>query len=103
MNPLVITLPHKLGKEEARRRIAGGMNRLAGHIPGGAEVHSDWSGDRLDLVVGAMGQQVKSRIDVEERVVRLEVRLPAMLGMFADRISGFLTHKGGELLEDKRE
>lgn len=103
MTPLVISLPHKLGKEEAKRRIAGGMHRLASHVPGGAEVRSDWTGDRLDLVIGAMGQQVKSRIDVEERVVRLEVLLPAMLGMFANQIGGFLTRKGGELLEDKSE
>ena len=101
MAPLVINLPHRLGKEEAKRRVAGGMHRLTSHIPGGAEVRSDWTGDRLDLVIGAMGQQVKSRIDVEEQVVRLEVLLPAMLGMFAGQIGAFLTRKGGELLEDK--
>ena len=103
MTPLVINLPHKLGKEEAKRRIAGGMHRLASHIPGGAEIRSDWTGDRLDLHIGAMGQQVKSRLDVEEQMVRLEVLLPAMLGMFANQIAGFLTRKGGELLEDKRD
>jgi hypothetical protein len=102
--PLVVNLPHKLGREEARRRIAGGIGKLKDHIPGGnAEVSAVWSGDRLNLVVGAMGQRVDSRIDVEDDKVRVEVILPGLLGMFSDTISGFLQRGGAALLEDKRK
>ena len=34
--PIEVDLPHKLGREEARRRIAGNVHKLSDHIPGGA-------------------------------------------------------------------
>ena len=65
-NPLTVDLPHKLGAEEARRRIERNVGKLTDHIPGGAQVGSRWTGDRLDLDVGAMGQQVAAQIDIQE-------------------------------------
>jgi hypothetical protein len=101
--PLVVNLPHQLGKDEARRRIAGSTGKLVDHIPGGAaDVQSSWEGDRLNLTVTAMGQQVAAHIDIEEKFVRLEMLLPAFLAMFGSTITGFLEKKGTELLEDKR-
>ncbi len=99
--PLVVDLPHRLGAEEARRRIAGGIGQLRDHIPGGAEVRSQWQEDRLDLEVAAMGQQVDARIDVQESVVRVEFVLPGALGLFARPIAAMLRRKGTELLEDR--
>lgn len=98
--PIQVDLPHRLGKEEARRRIAGNVHRLSEHIPGGAHVDSGWSGDQLNLGVQAMGQSVQALIDVEESKVRLKVVLPGMLGMFAGPIQAMLQKKGGLLLED---
>ena len=100
--PLVVDLPHSLGAEEAKRRIAGGIGRLPDHIPGGAaEIQSRWEGDRLNLLVKAMGQSVDSRIDVQERIVRVEMVLPLFLSAFAGKIEGFLRQRGTDLLEDK--
>ena len=36
-SPIVVDLPHKLGKQEAKRRIQNGIGKLKDHIPGGAE------------------------------------------------------------------
>lgn len=98
--PLEIDLPHKLGKDEARRRIANNMHKLQEHIPGGAQVQSGWAGDQLNLDVAAMGQQVTATIDVEDTKVHLKVLLPPMLGMFGGLIQAALQSKGGALLED---
>ena len=98
--PIDVDLPHKLGKEEARRRIANNVHKLTEHIPGGAQVQSGWSGDQLNLDVGAMGQSVKATIDVFEDKVHLKVLLPGMLGMFSGVIAGALQKKGSVLLED---
>jgi putative polyhydroxyalkanoate system protein len=103
MNPVVVNLSHTLGRAEAHSRIASGVGRLTGFIPGGASVKSEWQGDRLNLSIVAMGQQVTGHIDVEDKNVRIEVMLPALLGMFAGTISEFLSRQGGELLEDKRQ
>ena len=98
--PIEVDLPHKLGKEEARRRIANNVHKLQEHIPGGAQVQSGWTGDQLKLDIAAMGQQVAATIDVMETKVRLKVLLPPMLGMFSGLIQGALQKKGGVLLED---
>ncbi len=103
--PINVDLPHKLGRDEARRRIAGNIDSLAGHIPGGtAEVNSRWEGDTLHLDVGAMGQSITAEIAVDEKVVHCKFELPGMLAMFAGPIEAFLRRKGGDLLlEDKRD
>ncbi|HVH37989.1 MAG TPA: polyhydroxyalkanoic acid system family protein [Sphingomicrobium sp.] len=98
--PIQVDLPHKLGKEEARRRIAGNVHKLKDHIPGGADVQSVWNGDQLRLDIGAMGQSVSAAIDVMEDKVHLQVVLPGMLGMFSGVIQAALQKKGSVLLED---
>jgi putative polyhydroxyalkanoate system protein len=98
--PIDVDLPHNLGKDEARRRIANNIHKLQEHIPGGAQVQSGWSGDQLNLDVAAMGQTVTAAIDVMEDKVHLKVLLPGMLGMFAGVIQAALQRKGSVLLED---
>jgi putative polyhydroxyalkanoate system protein len=98
--PIEVDLPHKLGKDEARRRIASNVHKLEQHIPGGAQVQTGWAGDQLNLDVLAMGQQVTATVDVMDTKVRLKVLLPPMLGMFSGIIQGALQRKGGVLLED---
>ena len=102
--PIQVDLPHSLGKEEARRRIAANIHKLETQIPGGATVQSSWSGDRLNLQVHAMGQAVTGDLDVEESRVRCKLVLPGMLAMFARPIEAMLSAKGSELLlEDKNK
>ena len=98
--PIDVDLPHNLGKDEARRRIANNVHKLSEHIPGGAQVQSGWTGDQLNLDITAMGQTVAATIDVEETKVHLKVLLPGVLGMFAGVIQGALQKKGSILLED---
>lgn len=99
--PLVVDLPHRLGAEEARRRIAGGIGRIKDHLPPGAEAEHVWAGDRLDLKVRAMGQEVSAQIDVREAIVRVELLLPAALSFFAKPIEAVLRRQGTEMLEDR--
>lgn len=101
--PIEVDLPHNLGKDEARRRIANNIHRLHEHIPGGAHVESGWTGDQLNLRVTALGDSVQSTIDVEETKVRVRVLLPGLLGMFGGPIHAMLASKGNLLLEDHQK
>ena len=98
--PIDVDLPHNLGKDEARRRIANNIHKLQEHIPGGANVQSGWAGDQLNLQIAAMGESVNASIDVMETKVHLKVLLPGMLGMFSGMIQAALQRKGSVLLED---
>ena len=99
--PLVVDLPHKLGAEEAKRRMRNGIGKLQDHIPGGGHVESGWEGNRMKLRVQAMGQEVIGHMDVEETKVRVELMLPPILSLFAGKVEGLLRSRGSELLEDK--
>ena len=100
--PIVVDLPPRLGAEEAKARMQRGIGKLKEHIPGGnAEVQSSWQGDRLNLRVQAMGQEVSGHIDVHETKVTVELMLPAFLAMFAAPIEAMLRKRGTEMLEDK--
>ena len=100
--PISVDLPHKLGAEEAKRRIDGGIGRLKDFVPGEAvEVRSAWSGDQLGLQVNAMGQEVNARLDVRDRFVRVELLLPPALAFFGDAIAGALRKRGADMLEDR--
>jgi putative polyhydroxyalkanoate system protein len=100
-NPITVDLPHSLGAAEAKRRIQNGSGRLADQFPGGAKVRSDWQGDRMNLAVAAMGQEVNATIDVQETIVRLQVQLPGVLSFFGSKVEALIRRHGAELLEDR--
>ena len=100
--PMIVDLPHTLGAEEAKRRMQGGIGGLKNHSPGGAaEVQSSWQGNRMNIRVQALGQEVAGHMDVHDTKVHVELTVPAFLAMFGSMIEGLLRKKGGELLEDK--
>ena len=99
--PISVDLPHRLGIEEAKRRIAGNMGSLTGHLPPGAQVSSAWEGDRLRLRVGALGQEIGAGIDVKESLVRVTVNLPPALAFFGKAIEAGLRQSGAAMLEDR--
>lgn len=97
--PIRVEVPHKLGLAEARRRVNGGIGKLAGMIPGGAAVDHAWSGDVLAFTVAAMGQRIASTLDVRADRVVATVDLPPFLALFADRIRAKLAKEAPRLLE----
>lgn len=99
--PISVDLPHRLGAEEAKRRIAGNVGSLTGHLPTGAQVSSAWQGDRLQLDVGLLGQKIEAAIDVEESLVRVTVLLPPALAFFGKAVEAGLRRGAPALLEDK--
>jgi putative polyhydroxyalkanoate system protein len=100
--PIHVDMPHKLGRTEARRRIADNIHKLTSFFPGGGSVTHQWQGDRLDLDITAMGQSVTARIEVEDALIRVHVALPGLLGMMAKPIEAALRSKGSELLLEDR-
>jgi len=99
--PISVDLPHRLGAEEAKRRIAANMGSLAGQLPQGAEVSSAWQGDRLNLDVALMGQRVEGAIDVREDLVHVTVLLPPALAFFGKAIEAGLKRGAPAMLEDR--
>lgn len=100
--PLVVVIPHHLGKDEALRRIKDGLGRARAEFGWLLSLEEEvWSGDRLTFRVTALGQHAFGIIDVYEAGVRLEVTLPWLLARFAHAAQRVIGQKGQLMLEKK--
>ncbi|MFZ5720086.1 MAG: polyhydroxyalkanoic acid system family protein [Pseudomonadota bacterium] len=96
--PVVVSIPHELGKVEARRRIAEGLGRLTSQIGAVGELRQEWEGDTLRFSLLAIGQTITGQIAIEEREVRVEILLPGLFAMIANKVKGRLRQEGQLLL-----
>src|SRR3954470_20436053 len=97
--PVVVTIPHQLGRDEARRRLENGMGEVRSQLAGvGASVENHWTDDRMTFDVAVLAQTISGRIDVGDSEVRLEVDLPWMLAMLAEKITGRIARQGTLML-----
>ena len=100
--PVVVNIPHELGREEARRRLETGFGRIREQIGGKALAFEErWEGERLHFKAGAFGQNVTGRADVLEKSVRIEVDLPWILASIAEKLQHRIRKTGTLLLEKK--
>jgi hypothetical protein len=99
--PIVISIPHSLGKEEALRRLKPGLTGAAASFPVLKVDEEIWSGDRLTFRVRALGQAAAGTVDVADDHVRLEVTLPWLLQKFAQVAQATIRARGNLLLEKK--
>lgn len=99
--PLVIIFPHKLGKDEALRRIKPALGKAAQSFPVLKVEAETWSGDRLDFRVRALGQVAAGNVEVADASVRLEVTLPWLLSKFAQVVQKTISGTGRILLDKK--
>ncbi len=100
--PLVVSIPHQLGRTEAKRRLVTGIVQLKETYGNRIAVLDDkWTGDRLDFRVSALGQGVTGMIEVAEDKVTLAVELPWVLAVLADKAKALIEKKGQLLLEHK--
>lgn len=94
-----IAIPHSIGKDEARRRVRERSGEIANFIPGFASVATNWlDDDRMNLTVGAMGQELSGAIEVGEREVAFTVDLPAALSFVEPMIRSQIEAKARKLL-----
>lgn len=100
--PLIVSIPHNLGREEATRRLKAGLTRAAASIPMLQVDEERWDGNRLVFCVRALGQAATGHVDVEEDHARLEVTLPWLLQRFAKAARVAIRHRG-RLLLTKRD
>jgi hypothetical protein len=101
-SPVSVSIPHQLGRAEARRRIESGFAQIVHLFPGGGGACSQrWDGDRLTFAIAAMGQSVNGVIDVGDAAVTIVIELPGVLGIIASNLKDRL-QKVGQLLLTKK-
>lgn len=99
--PVSITISHDLGRDGALNRLRGGVDSIRDRL-GMVRmqlVEERWEGDSLHFGVAALGHTVRGRVDVEDALVRVEVTLPWMLAVFAEKLKIGVEKQGQILLE----
>lgn len=100
--PVVVNIPHDLGRDEARRRLQDGFGRIRDQINSfGLSFQERWEGDRLHFDGGRFGQKIAGRVDVLQDSVRIEVDLPWILAGIAEKLQGRVQNEGRLLLAKK--
>jgi hypothetical protein len=97
--PLIVTLPHTLGRDEAVRRLRSSLARATSALPMLSVDEERWEGDRLSFRVRAMGQAASGHVDVGEDYARVEVTLPWLLQRFAQVAQATIKARGKMLLD----
>jgi hypothetical protein len=100
--PLIVSIPHRLGREEATRRIKSGLGAARSDYSTFVTIHEEtWAGDRLAINITALGQNAHGFIDVAEDHVRLEVTLPWLLAKIAEKLTPAIRKEATLMLEKK--
>lgn len=99
--PLVVKIPHRLGQEEAVRRLKSGLSRAAESIPVLQVEEESWTDNAMAFRVRALGQAASGTVDVGDDHVLLSVQLPWLLAKFANVAKAAIESRGPLLLEKK--
>ena len=98
--PITVTISHRLGREEAKRRIDQGLAAIRGEIaPYVKSLDYTWEDYRLDFQVSAMMQAITGRIEVYDDHVKVDLGLPRLLHLLARTIKGRIENHAARLLE----
>jgi hypothetical protein len=98
--PLLVSIPHRLGRLEAKRRLESGLVRLRPELNAllsGLDYR--WEGDTLNFAASAMWQRITGRIEVLDDVVRIEIALPWIMQLLRDTIAKRVRDRGVALIE----
>jgi Putative polyhydroxyalkanoic acid system protein (PHA_gran_rgn) len=102
-NPLFVSIPHHLGKDEAARRLKSGLSGARTNFAHLFIIQEEtWTGNRLDFQVRALGQSVSGIIEVFDDCVNVQLVLPAFLATFAEALQ-LLIRKEGTLMLEKNK
>lgn len=99
--PLIVSIPHSLGREEAMRRVKTGLSRATAHMPIVHVEEERWEDNRMMFGVRALGQVANGNVEFADDHVRVEVTLPFLLQRFAEMAQVAIRERGKLLLTKK--
>ena len=98
--PLIVSIPHRLGRVEAKRRLDSGIGRLRPELTQFVSaLDYGWQGDTLNFNASAMWQTITGRLEVLDDAVRIEIDLPWLMQLLGDTVAKQVRSRGVALLE----
>lgn len=83
MSKITISIPHKLGEAEAKRRLEEKAKSVRDQYGNQvSNLRDEWAGNRLSFGFSAMGMKIAGELTVEPSQVQIQVDVPMMAMMF---------------------
>jgi hypothetical protein len=99
---ITVHIPHELSEQEVKDRLVNGVAEMrTKYASVTSGLRETWNGNRMDFQLSALGQTITGRAEVRPRDVQLQVDLPTLLAMLADKIRPQVEREGRKLLEKK--
>jgi putative polyhydroxyalkanoic acid system protein len=104
IEPITVTISHRLGRDEAKRRIDRALDAVRREIaPFAKSIEYAWHEYRLGFGLTVLAQRITGRIDVYDNSVRVEFVLPRLLHLLARPIATRIQQRGLGLLKGPKE
>ena len=98
-NTITITVPHRLGVEAAKKRVADQLLKLQQeYVAKVAHSEITWAGDIANVKLSALGQQASAEITVLNEALRIDVHLPILLAALSGKVQELVSQKANEAL-----
>lgn len=102
--PITVTISHRLGRDEAKRRIDSGLGSIRKDIAQFVRsLDYDWDGYTLNFRASAMMQTITGRLEIYEEFIRVELALPRLLHLLAKTVAGQIEQRGSALLQGPKK
>lgn len=98
-NAITVTVPHNLGVEAAKARIAEQLTRMQRDYVdkiGHSEVA--WAGDVATIRVATLGQTATAQIAVMNDLLRIDVQLPWILSALSGKVQELVSRNANDAL-----
>lgn len=100
--PVVVSIPHRLGRAEAARRIRTGLGHARANYSSVMTLQEEtWADNTLSFRMTALGQSASGMVDVREAEVVVTVTLPWLLARMAEGAQKLIRREGTLMLEKK--
>ncbi|HZZ82464.1 MAG TPA: polyhydroxyalkanoic acid system family protein [Gemmataceae bacterium] len=86
MRDLTATIPHNLGRIEARRRIDEELAMLCQQHAVFSELYTKWVQDTLHFEATTFGQSISGTLSVDDHAAHLALVLPWLAALMGGRI-----------------
>ena len=97
---LTISIPHRLPRAEARRRVQSQVAQLKQQYGSAVgNFQETWTGDTMTFTLTAAGIGITGHVFVEDQAVRVEVPLPWPLATLIGGLRQQIEQQGRKLLE----
>ncbi|HEY8126176.1 MAG TPA: polyhydroxyalkanoic acid system family protein [Methylocystis sp.] len=98
-NAITVTVPHDLGVEKAKARVAEQLARMQReYVDKVAQSEVTWAGDVATVHVKALGQAASAQITVLKDLLRIDVQLPWVLAALSGAVQQAISRNASDAL-----